>query len=170
MLYGLLYSGGVDSIVCLKMLHDQGITPVLFHFHDSLKTHLKDVKKTAKLISPQSQLYIWTVDDYQAYLRGFNGNYYIQLNRKPDFDPCSLVDKLVVGYYEKDVDKTHPVSKGAVRMRKGIKYLSKNPKIVLPLRKLNQKQIEKIWKTLPKKARIRTLTTTRKPNGEWKCI
>lgn len=168
MIYGLLYSGGVDSIVCLKLLREQGITPVLFHYqYKSLKKHYKRIKKTAKLLSPESPLYVWEVPYYQVSCNDF-GDLFVHLGDKNYVEPSCCVDKLAIGYFEKDVMDNKYLHKGDnVWTGQAVKYLIKNSKIYLPIQKLTKKQIEKKWKTLPKEVRINTLTSSRGKNGEW---
>jgi hypothetical protein len=166
MIYGLMYSGGVDSIVCLKLLRDQGITPYLIHFqYDSLKRYFKRVKKTAKILSPDSKIYVWDVDYYQA-CTWIDGNYHIKLSDKINFYPADYFDKLIIGYFEGDIP-SYPIDRGKIGMKEGIQYLLKNPKIILPLRFMSKTEIERIWKTLPLEVRVNTLTSSRKSNGEW---
>jgi hypothetical protein len=172
MIQALMFSGGVDSIVCLKMLQEQGIIPILFYCESDIYREChwsKSIKKTAKLLSPKSQLYIFDVKEYKAFITG-NGDYGITLKDGTIFYPYKCVDKLIVGFFEKDIDKKHPIKKGNVGMKEAIRVLNKNPKLEFPLRHLARTKIERIWKTLPLEVKKNTLTTSRKPNGIWKAV
>jgi len=101
-----MFSGGVDSVVCLHKLVKQNIIPVLIHFKTGKlnSRHERQIKQIAKQLSPESPFYRF--DTYQnGYYATWNlgsSPYYSirwKLHGKNKiFVPHSIADVVVLGY------------------------------------------------------------------------
>jgi len=175
-IYLLLYSGGVDSILCLIKLVEQGITPFLFHFRTKklTKTHEKMVKKTARLISPDSPLYV-----YETKTVGFRAvtpdlmNYEVCLE-DPDGEgktmkPLDHANYVVIGYTKYVYTKIRPLLKAKMIQQRFIKSCKEfNLPFIFPLADYTRKQTDKEFSQLPLEIRENTVSTTRYYEGDWK--
>ena len=57
----LMFSGGVDSTLCLHHLVEQGITPFLVHFKTKKlrRRHERMIRRVARHLSPRSPYYVF---------------------------------------------------------------------------------------------------------------
>lgn len=101
----LMFSGGVDSTLCLKFLVDRGEVPFLFYVKtEKLKRkHMIKARRIAREISPDSTFYVFesTERDYRALYEDEYPYYYIRMKRsgKDKFlSPLLFADKVVLGY------------------------------------------------------------------------
>ena len=163
--YILLYSGGVDSVLCLWKLVKNGIIPHILHFRTQKLSdeHEKMIKKTAKSISPNSPYHIIETKtvDYQAVGAEEPYAYEVLIDDNDDFSksvfPAMLGDIIVIGYHKGDECPTQIVF---------INYCEKHKTpYVFPLANLTRKQIYDAFMQLPEKIRKNTVSTTRCYDG-----
>ena len=168
---GLMFSGGVDSIVCLSELVKQGIVPKLFLFQTwKMKNHhLQQIKRNARRISPKSQIYVFKprTIDYCATWRSTCDRkdfYSIQMDEHNHeyFYPLELVDKLVIGYVDHNIRGKR--KKGEIGlaqpmlMNYAVQY--RYP-LIFPLRGKTTRQVDEMFKALPIEVQKNTLSSTR---------
>lgn len=169
MIHILLYSGGVESILCLKMLRDKGITPFLFHFRTKkLKPkHEKMIRRTAKLLSPKSPLYIFETktDDYLASY-STNGEYHVHLNKRGTTMMMQKYgDVIIVGYTGYDsMDgrrklRTHFHGSGFLKRQ-----------FLFPLLGKRKSKISNLFKQLSDEVRQNTVSSTKFYRGDWAVV
>lgn len=173
--YILLYSGGVDSILCLKWLVERGIAPFIFHFKTrKLKRyHERMIRKTARMISPESPFYVFITKtmNYKA-LWSKNGEYHVLLNDKGPKISMLLKDygDIIVigytGYAPNDGRRRLSTQKLTIEQTKeyGFPY-------VFPLANMRSSEIYKLWKSLPREIRNNTVSSTRfLKSDEWTLV
>lgn len=168
----LLYSGGVDSMVCLKRLVRHGIVPFLFHFRCKKFTneHERMIRKSARTISPKSPFYVFKPDTigFDAFWnhRKDHEMYGINMgNGKKPFYPLNYCDVLLVGYHR----YTAKFRKRAVRITpKGqkeiIDWVNKHRikfHLKFPLENYHVWEIDREFKRFPRKLRKLAISTTR---------
>jgi hypothetical protein len=164
----LLYSGGVDSMVCLKRLVKNGIVPFIFHFkvQKFKRKHERMIRKSAKLLSPKSPFYVFetgTIGFQARYGGKKRGRYtYTVKVGKKDFNPLEYADKIVVGYH-----------KYAGRFRKGVHIVPQGQKefigwvkkhrlrITFPLENYTPYKIDREFEKFPVKLQKLAISTTR---------
>jgi hypothetical protein len=163
----LLYGGGVDSVVCLKKLVDEEIVPFIFHFKTGKmnKTHERMIKKTVKILSPNSPYYVFPINEsgYHAVYDSF-GKYFIHLgqDKKGMFVPSKLFDIVVLGYTH--LCYSEQCKKHGIRMSQSdfIDIVKKyNLPFKFPIANLTRIQTDKEFNKLPKEVKINTVSTTR---------
>ena len=165
----LLYSGGVDSVVCLKILVDHGIVPKLLHFRTTKLTdeHEKMIKETSRTLSPKSVLMIVETEtkDYEA---SWNDDWYaIKIKDDEMFYPEQFAEVIFIGYFrdsgildtDSSVKKLGRVPYGQTSFIN--RALKKAQKFRFPLEYMTCKEIDALWKKLPENVRKNTLTSTR---------
>jgi hypothetical protein len=172
---GLMYSGGVDSVLCLKLLKEQGITPVLFYVKTRklTKKHVAMAKRNAKRLSPKSPFYIiktYTLDYNASWKNQYDYCVYLDewADNKHSFKPLEHVDKVAIGYFRCIGGRR---AKGEIGFGQPefIKWASiYKPEIILPLKDKTGKEIDKIFSELPLEIQRDTVSSTRfyKHNGQ----
>lgn len=101
----LLYSGGVDSIVCLNRLVKKGIVPLLWYFKEKDFKYARQVRRTAKLLSPKSMFLSFDVKEYDAFWTPQRGcpkekRYGINFRKGKALYPMDFAKIVVVGYHK----------------------------------------------------------------------
>jgi hypothetical protein len=168
---GLMFSGGVDSIVCLSELVKQGLIPKLFLFQTwKMKdSHVKQIKRNAKRLSPKSQIYVFkprTIDYIGSWRERCDSKkfYDVAMDEYGHnfFCPLELVDKLVIGYVDHEVrGKRKDGEIGLAQptlMNYAIQY--KYP-LMFPLRGKTTREVDEMFKQLPKEVQENTVSSTR---------
>lgn len=168
-----MYSGGVDSILCLKWLRDHGIIPVLFHFHTgkTKRRHERMIRKTAKLLSPESPYYVWKIktSGYHVFWAE-NGEYHVKMNDRGPI--CTFMPQVygivVIGYTGYDSND------GRRKLRTQSAFIKLcercNYPFVFPLANVQKSQINQLFEELPKVIRENTVSSTRFFKGEWEVV
>jgi len=172
MIYVLLYSGGIDSVLCLKLLREQGIIPYIFHFKTwkLIRKHEHMIRKTARLLSPESPFYVFETktENYKA-LWG-RGEYHVFLdNNGRTLRPLDYGDKVVIGYTGYDSND------GRRRLQTQVLTIKESEfydyPYVFPLANMRKSQILQMFMDLPKEVRVNTVSSTRfKDKGEWTVV
>lgn len=172
-IYILLYSGGVDSVLCLKKIIERGITPFLFHFRTKKLTdrHERMIKRSARLLSPESPLYVFKTetDDYEAtHDWGDLSNYeiYMRKGKKCEyFVPLDYGDFVIIGYMRQvysiglGIDSRREFDCVA---RKFIDFAKKfNTPFIFPLADYHRWEVDEEFKALPLNIRENTVSSTR---------
>jgi len=170
----LMFSGGVDSVVCLHELVKQGITPKLFFFqtYKVKKKHIDVVRQNAKRLSPNSEFYTFkprTIDFIAGWMHRETAkkSYFVYMTEYEDkntlFYPLQYCDKLVLGYVGKEPKGRRRKGELGLAQTKLIKqcrtYHYKN--ILLPLAEKTTREVDEIFKSLPEEVQKDTLSTTR---------
>jgi hypothetical protein len=169
----LLYSGGVDSMVCLKRLVKKGIVPFIFHFHCKKLTirHEKMIRKSAKILSPKSPFYVFetkTIGFDAFWSRNASKTMFgINVGKngldKIAFCPFQYADILVVGYHK----YRGRFRKNAVRIipqgQKDFIIWCKKCRLpfMFPLERYRPTQIDREFERLPMKLKKLAISTTR---------
>jgi hypothetical protein len=165
----LLYSGGVDSIMCLKHLVDKGITPFLFHFKVKkfkLK-HEKMIRKSAKLLSPNSPFYVFETETegfVATYgMRKRKAYYVIHIQKEKEFNPFECADKIVVGYHRyRGRHHKHGFQIFPEGQKEFIEWAKCHKlRLMFPLEDYTPAKIEKEFRKLPLIIRRLAISTTR---------
>ena len=166
-----MFSGGVDSVVCLNELVKKGIVPKLFFFatYKVKKKHVKQIKRLAKLVSPDSELYVFyphTIDFLAAWQRGERDKktYYIHLDETDDkfFYPLCYVDEVVLGYVDKQPRGRRANGELGLAQPKLIRYcLNHKMSFVFPLVGKSTREVDNLFDSLPEQVKKLTLSTTR---------
>lgn len=166
-LVGLMYSGGVDSVVCLKKLVEKGITPILFHVRTWKinKTKERKIRRNARRLSPKSPLYVWKprIIDYCA-SPSKNHIYKIQLDETYDtfLYPLDYVDKLVLGYFREYGKGRRRKGEVALGQKQFIKECAiYHHPIIIPLSKMTGREVDTEFLKLPPKVQQDTVSSTR---------
>jgi hypothetical protein len=169
---GLMFSGGVDSVVCLSELVKQGITPNLFVFQTwKMKaSHLKQIKQNAKRLSPKSQIYVYkprTID----YIAGWQTIasdkkvYFVHLDEYSDgefFYPLRLVDQLILGYVDHECKGRRANGELGRAQPQFIKHcIQHNYPIVFPLIGKTTREVDELFNKLPEDIKKNTVSSTR---------
>lgn len=167
MIYLLLYSGGVDSILCLKRLVEKGIVPYIFHFWTKKlnKTHEKMIRKTARLLSPKSPFYVFKTDtyDYEARIAGqFLGDYEIIIDDDEDFIPIQHADYIVIGYAK----YIYPYKDEKYKYKSLQQQFIEHCRIIqlpylFPLASYTRDELDEEFMNLPEEVRMNTVSSTR---------
>jgi len=168
---GLMFSGGVDSIVCLSELVKQGIVPKLFLFQTwKMKNyHVQQIKRNARRISPNSQIYVFkprTIDYCATWETRCDSKdfYSVSMDEycKHRFYPLELVNKLVIGYVDHEIrGKRRKGEIGLAQpmlMNYAVQY--RYP-LIFPLRGKTTRQVDEMFKALPIEVQKNTLSSTR---------
>lgn len=168
---GLMFSGGVDSVVCLHELVKQGIVPKLFFFatYKVKKKHIAQVKRNAKRISPDSEFYVFhprTIDYLAGWSKGDRGakSYFIHMDEHDErcFYPLRYVDKLVLGYVSRQPKGRRRNGELGLAQPKFIKHCVNHEfPMVFPLVGKSTREVDLIFKSLPKEVQEETLSSTR---------
>jgi 3'-phosphoadenosine 5'-phosphosulfate sulfotransferase (PAPS reductase)/FAD synthetase len=166
---GLMYSGGVDSVLCLKMLREQEITPVLFYIKTTKlkRKHIQSARRNAKRLSPKSPFYIIRPHtlDYNAVWDSKTLDYYVYLdewaNKEAAFHPLQYVDKIAVGYF-RCIGGKRAKGETGIGQPELIKFVrTYNLPIILPLKEKTGKEIDKMFSELPLDIQQDTVSSTR---------
>lgn len=168
---GLMFSGGVDSIVCLSELVKQGIVPKLFLFQTwkMKQAHVNQIKRNARRLSPKSQIYVYkprTIDYVAGWQEGTENKkvYHVCLNEYHDkyFYPLRLVDKLVIGYVDRQPKGRRANGELGRAQPKFIKYctLHKYP-VLFPLIGKSTREVDELFNQLPAEVKKDTVSSTR---------
>jgi hypothetical protein len=160
MITGLMFSGGVDSLVCLKLLREQDVTPVLFHVADYPLNIERKIRRAAKLVSPKSPYYVWgKAEDYKAsycFKRlSCKADYEVYFDSERKTVPVCFsdyVDRLVLGYFKRD-------NKSMYRTIK--ECLPRFNNLVFPLADYSVREIDSIWMKFPDEVKINTFSSSR---------
>lgn len=172
MIEALMYSGGVDSVLCLKMLAEQGKNPFLFYMQTyKLKDiHVEMAKKIAKILSPKSPLYIFKpftinynaiFDEHNRYVILMN-----ELHHEKVFNPLDIADKIYIGYfakagkYPKECEDVKLYPCGQERCIELIKKYQLP--IEFPLENMRLSQLDKMFNELPDNIKNLVVSSTRK--------
>jgi hypothetical protein len=172
---GLMYSGGVDSIICLKLLVEQNIIPILFHVKTAKmnQRHERCAKRNAKRLSPKSPYYTVKTHtlDYNASWT-VKQSYFIYLDEWASMESCfcpmKYVDKLAIGYF-RSIGGKRAKGETGLGQPELIKWVETyNPPIILPLKDKTGKEIDKMFAQLPLEIQKDTISSTRfyKHNGQ----
>ena len=168
----LMFSGGVDSIVCLHELVKQGITPKLFFFqtYKVKKKHVEIVKRNAKRISPNSEFYVFKprmIDycgGYSLHDRA-EKSYFIHMHEQdslPEFYPLRYGDKVVLGYVDKEPKGRRKKGELGLAQKEFVHHcVNHNFPFVFPLLNKTTREVDEIFKSLPVEVQKDTLSTTR---------
>jgi len=166
-IYLLLYSGGVDSILCLKKLIDKGITPFIFHFWTRRlkKIHEKMIRKTARALSPKSPFYVFkTNTDNFGHGLWDNHKYYVEMTNHFRIFPIWHGDFIVTGVM-KHIYEYGEGNQGYNRNRWIIKKCEiYNLPYLFPLADYTREQTDQEFQQLPLNIRQNTVSTTRNYN------
>jgi hypothetical protein len=168
---GLMFSGGVDSVVCLSELIKQGVTPKLFLFQTwkMRECHIKQIKRNARRLSPKSQIYVFkprTIDYIASWKTRCDSKkfYGVAMDEydKNFFHPLELVDKLVIGYVDHNIRGKHRKGEIGLAQPELMNYatLYKYP-LIFPLSGKTTRQVDELFKTLPKEVQENTISSTR---------
>lgn len=168
---GLMFSGGVDSVVCLSELVKQNITPVLFVFQTwkMSKVVLKKIKFIAKTLSPKSPLYVYkprTIDYHACFVfRSVDKkSYFIHMDEYGNdyFYPLRFVDKLVLGYVGREsIGRRAKGELGLAQPEFITKATNYKMPFIFPLGNKTTRDVDKIFKELPEEIRKNTVSSTR---------
>ena len=168
-----MYSGGVDSILCLKWLRDHDIVPALFHFKTlKLKRrHERMIRKTAKILSPESPFYVFKTktNDFNAYwARGEYGVWLTDKRAEIVLIPQYYGDIVVIGYTGYDSNDGRcklPTQKLSIEETKiyGFPFM-------FPMAGIRKSQINQLFDELPRMIRENTVSSTRFFKGEWEVV
>lgn len=100
-----MFSGGVDSTLCLDLLVNEGATPNIFHFRTTKLNgdHEKRIRKIVRLLSPKSPYYTFRswCKDYSAHMDESFPYYAVRWRhhgKRKWFEPLMYVDNVVLGY------------------------------------------------------------------------
>jgi hypothetical protein len=173
-LIGLMYSGGIDSVLCLKLLVEQNVTPIIFHVKTTKLTrnHERAARKNAKVISPMSPYYTiktHTLDYNAAWTT--KQKYFVYLdewaNEDDSFKPLEHVDKIAIGYFRnvgKRIQGDTGIGQPEIIKTSGIYNLP----MFFPLKDKTSKEIDKMFSELPLEIQKNTVSSTRfyKHNGQ----
>jgi len=170
-----MYSGGIDSVLCLKLLREQGIIPFLFHFHTgkTRRRHERMIRKTAKLLSPESPYYVWKVktSGYHAFFSP-NGEYHVKMNDKGPvvtLMPKDYGDIVVIGYSGYDSND------GRYKLPNQYAFIKECKKrgspFMFPLAGMRRRQVLEMFNKLPEEIRKNTVSSTRfRDKGDWTVV
>lgn len=180
-IYLILYSGGVDSVLCLVKAVEQGIIPFIFHFHTQKlnKTHERMIRKTARLISPDSPFYVFETKTvgYRARADYPPDVCYEVCIDDPDgkgkrLNPLDHADYVIIGYtkwlYPKRKGRMRPIKKHQNTFINGCKKFG-SP-FIFPLADYTRNQIDEEFKKLPLEIRKNAVSTTRYYDGDWRIV
>jgi len=174
-IYLLLYSGGVDSILCLKKLIDKGIVPYIFHFWTTKlkKKHEKMIRATARLLSPKSPFYVFRTST-ENFEHGWNDVYYKYwvlisefFNNYLTIYPIDYADYVVTGIMKHIYvcAENHQMYNGSGNNKEIIERLRiYNFPYIFPLANYTRKQADQEFQQLPLNIRQNTVSTTRNYN------
>jgi len=169
-IYILLYSGGVDSVLCLKKVVEQGIIPFIFHFRTKKLTnkHEKMIRKTARLLSPKSPYYVFYTNtySYEAWHEwGDLSRYEIRRNdgkKSVYFNPIKHGDYVIIGYMRHVYSYNNNRREFNCTGKKFIDFSKKfNPSFIFPLADYHRWEADEEFKTLPLNIRMNTVSSTR---------
>ncbi len=167
----LMFSGGVDSVVCLHELVNQGIVPKLFFFrtYKVRDKHVALVRRNAKRISPESEFYVFsprTIDYCACWQRRETAKrtYYIAMDEYGVnyFFPLNYCDVLVLGYVDRQPQGRKKGETGRAQpevMKHCLIYHA--DAFLFPLMGKTTRDVDQIFDSLPEDARRDTLSTTR---------
>jgi len=169
---GLMFSGGVDSVVCLSQLVKQGVTPKIFLFQTwkMKQSHVDQIKRNARRLSPKSQIYVYkprTIDYIATWEKTALDKdvYRVRLTEYRDgkeFYPLRLVDRLVIGYVDHQ-PKGRPANGELGRAQpEFIKHCTdhKYP-ILFPLIGKSTREVDELFNLLPETVKKDTVSSTR---------
>ena len=161
-------------MVCLKRLVKKGIVPFIFHFHSQKFTqkHERMIRKSAKILSPESPYYVFETKTigFDAFWNEGTSNRMYGINiGKDGFDktaifPLEYCDVLVIGYhrysgrFSKKL-KQRIVPKGQKRIIDWVK--EHHLPFMFPLEKYRPTQIDREFERLPMKLKKLAISTTR---------
>lgn len=170
-----MYSGGIDSVLCLKLLREQGIVPLLFHFHTgkTKRRHERMIRKTAKLLSPESPYYVWKTktSGYHAFFAK-NGEYHVKMNDRGKvvtFMPEVVGDIIVIGYTGYDSnDSRYKLPNQAFFIETCKRH---NHRFMFPLAGMRRRKVLEMFNKLPEEVRKNTVSSTRfRDKGDWTVV
>lgn len=164
--YLLMYSGGVDSLLCLKQLYEEGIAPIIVHVKTKkLTSYLeRKIKRNAKNISPKSPYYVYNAytKNYFAFyaptkclIHGHPMVYYVTLIGRHVLIPQQMANKIVLGYSKKD-----GIGDSVSRFLKACKQYKIND-FILPLAEKLHEDCMNEWLKFSEQIRKNTVSSTR---------
>jgi hypothetical protein len=163
-----MYSGGVDSVLCLKHLVDHGITPILFYIKTwkLQKKHENQSRKIARILSPQSPYYIFRprVIDYNAFIGKDTKKYAVHFDEINEeyFYPIDYADFVVLGYFGRTNKGRRYKNDGGLDQKKIIKFFKTYQlPYIFPLKNYTNRQAYLEFRKLPKQIQELTVSTTR---------
>lgn len=174
----LMFSGGYESVVCLKRLVDEGVTPSLFHFKTKKFNNENErmIRKVTRIISPDSPYYIFNSyqTGYHAFLEwhsssGYDYPYY-GINYKHHgkdkyFYPLLYGDRIVLGYTRWVYDDVNMDNRLCYKryQNKFIDDCNKlNLPFVFPLADMRRPQIDRELNSLPEIIKDNVISSTRR--------
>lgn len=167
----LLYSGGVDSVLCLKLLRDCKITPTLLHFRTTKLTdeHEAMIMRNVERLSPDSPILVTKTKTVDYIIcqnnttKDLDEMYGVHmLEDKTYFYPAKLADFIYVGYYRiNDLPSGIEPDLTPKDFDEVIDIFHANPKFRFPLEFFTRLQIDKLFLKLPKEVRADTISSTR---------
>ena len=167
-----MFSGGVDSIVCLSELVKQGKVPVLFIFQTwkMRKSHLQQIKRNAKRLSPKSPIYVYKprTIDYIAGWRKIAEDkkvYYIHMDEYNDgkcFYPLRLVDELVLGYVDHECRGRRANGELGRAQPEFVNHcVAHKYPVIFPLLGKTTREVDELFNKLPAEIKKATVSSTR---------
>jgi hypothetical protein len=169
---GLMFSGGVDSVVCLAELVKQGVTPKLFIFQTwkMKQSHIDKIKRNAKRLSPKSPIYVYkprTIDYLACWKKVATDKtiYFISLDEYSDgkcFYPLKLVDKLVIGYVDHETKGRRAKGELGRAQPEFVKHCIQHKyPILFPLMNKSTRDVDKLFSKLSEDVKKDTVSSTR---------
>lgn len=166
----LLYSGGVDSVLCLWKLVRQNIIPFIFHFYTwkLTKEAEKKIRKNAQVISPESPYYVFrphTIDYLACKSEKYVYGIHMDEIAKKRFYPIQYGDVVVIGYLKKYGRGKRIHGDRGVPQREFIRKCERYGwPFLFPLSKLTAREIMNKFYSLPEDIQKNTVSTTRHYN------
>jgi len=164
-----MFSGGVDSTVCLEKLVRQGIKPILFYFHTDkmlLKSFGRKIREIARYLSPSSPFYTFWTHSYSPTWLEHYPYYAVRLKHNGKnkwLYPLNLADKVAIGYtrFLYYYDEGCSEFRGSTQ-EKFIEFckLYKLP-YLFPLADMRRKEVDVLFQELPEYVKERVVSTTR---------
>jgi len=169
---GLMFSGGVDSTVCLAELVKQGIIPKLFIFQTwkMKQSHVNQIKRNAKRLSPKSPIYVYkprTIDYIASWQKVASDKkvYYVDLTEYPDgecFYPLRFVDRLVLGYVDHECRGKRAKGELGRAQPEFVKHCIQHKfPITFPLIGKSTREVDELFNQLPEEVKKDTVSSTR---------
>jgi hypothetical protein len=167
----LMFSGGVDSVVCIHELVKQGFVPKLFFFrtYKVKDSHVRLVRRNAKRLSPNSEFYIFsprTIDflaSWQSHATAKHA-YFVHMDEYEAnyIYPLRYCDRLAIGYVNRECKGRRKGETGRAQpefMKQCLIY--HRDAFLFPLLGKTTREVDQIFNSLPEDVKRDTVSTTR---------
>lgn len=159
----LMYSGGVDSVICLKKLVDVGITPMIFHIEErGGSTYERMARRIASILSPKSFYYTFYTSEFVAVSDEDMTQYSVKLGKEGYLYPLDYADCVVLGFCKWIYDFHKSRYRGKKLQQKFMEKCAKeNLPYIFPLKNMTRKQVDEEFRKLPNEIIKNTISDTR---------